>query len=49
MIVRWLLFETRLGEWLLIFLEQKIGLAVVSADWLAGQRSGEPMAAREVQ
>lgn len=42
-----LLFETRMGEVLLSFLEQRLGLAVVSAEWLAGQRSGGPASAAE--
>lgn len=33
-----LLFETRMGEWLLTQLEQKAGLAVVDANWLSHQR-----------
>ena len=49
MILRWLLFETRFGELLLVFLEKKMGLAVVQADWLAAQRSGEPKAMFEPQ
>jgi hypothetical protein len=46
--IRWLLFETRLGEVLLVFLEHHIGLALVQANWLAEQRSGEPTATPEV-
>ena len=42
MLVRWFLFETKFGEMLLVFLEQKVGLAVVQADWLAVQRSAAP-------
>jgi hypothetical protein len=42
MIVRWFLFETRCGELLLVFLERRLGLAVVSADWLAVQPSSMP-------
>jgi hypothetical protein len=33
-LVRRLLFETRLGEWLLATLERRLGLCVVQADWL---------------
>jgi len=44
MIVRWLLFETRLGELLLTILERKVGLAVVQIEWLAAQPAGEPKA-----
>jgi hypothetical protein len=44
MFVRWLLFETKMGEMLLAFLERKAGLVVVSAEWLAGQRSSKPVA-----
>ena len=42
MIVKWFLFETRLSELLLAFLERRLGLAVVSAEWLAVQPSGRP-------
>ncbi len=49
MIVRWFLFETRMGEWLLVLLERKAGLAVVQANWLCAQRSGQPVAASETQ
>ena len=48
MLARWLLFETRVGELLLHFLERFVGLAVVQADWLATQRSGEPKAVSKV-
>jgi hypothetical protein len=44
MIVRWLLFETRLGELLLTILERKVGLAVVQVGWLAARPAGEPKA-----
>ena len=48
MLVRWVLFGTKIGELLLTLLEQKAGLAVVQADWLAGCRSGKPrIASRE--
>jgi hypothetical protein len=46
MFLRWLLFETRLGELLLVLLERK-GLAVVSSDWLGAQRSGKPLSASD--
>jgi hypothetical protein len=49
MILRWFLFETRIGEWLLVLLERKVGLAIVQADWLCTQRSGQPTAASEMQ
>ena len=42
MLLRWLLFETRVGEALLAFLEKRAGLAVVQAEWLAAQPSGMP-------
>ena len=42
MAIRWLLFETKLGEWLLIFLERKARLAIVSAEWLGQQSAGVP-------
>jgi hypothetical protein len=41
--LRWLLFETRLGELVLVLLERQ-GLAVVQSDWLGAQRSGKPIA-----
>ena len=40
--LRWLLFETRLGELVLVLLERQ-GLAVVCSDWLGTQRSGKPI------
>lgn len=46
--IKWLLFETRIGEALLALLERHMGLALVRADWLAEQRSGEPRSAPEV-
>ena len=49
MIVRWLLFETRLGELLLIILERKVGLAIVQAEWLATHTAGEPKAAGQAR
>jgi hypothetical protein len=49
MALRWLLFETRIGEMLLAFLERKAGLALVHAEWLALQSGGEPKAASEVK
>lgn len=45
MFLRWLLFETRFGNWLLALLENKADLAVVDADWLGEQRSGQPVQA----
>jgi hypothetical protein len=48
MLVRWVLFRTRIGELLLALLEQKAGLAVVRADWLAGCPSGEPKAVTDM-
>ena len=49
MLVRWLLFETWIGGLLLLSLERCVGLAVVQADWLAVQRSGEPKTVTQVQ
>jgi hypothetical protein len=49
MILRWLLFETKLGELLLVYLERCVGLAVVQADWLAIQPSGRPRTISESQ
>ena len=40
--LKWFLFETRCGEWLLTLLERRLGLAVVSVEWLAVQPSGAP-------
>jgi hypothetical protein len=48
MLVRWLLFETWIGELLLTCLERWVGLAVVQVDWLAVQRSGESRPVSEV-
>ena len=42
MLLRWLLFETKGGEWLLALLEKTAGLAVVQTEWLASQPSGTP-------
>ena len=49
MIVRWFLFETRLGLLLLALLERKTGLAVVNADWLGKQPSGWPVTAGQAE
>ena len=49
MIVRRLLFETRVGEMFLAFLERRLGLAVIQAEELAGQCAGQPVAMSEVQ
>ena len=49
MALRWLLFETRIGEILLAVLERKAGLALVQVEWLALQPGGEPKAVREAQ
>ena len=49
MALRWLLFETRIGEMLLAFLERKTGLAVVHAEWLALQPGGEPKAVSQAK
>ena len=49
MLLRWLLFETRVGETLLTLLERKMGLAIVQAEWLAVQPSGEPAPVSEAQ
>jgi hypothetical protein len=42
-VLRVMLFETRIGEWLLTLLEGRAGLAIIKADWLGDQRSGCPM------
>jgi hypothetical protein len=44
MLLRWLLFETKAGEWLLALLEKTAGLAIVQADWLGAQPCGKPQA-----
>jgi hypothetical protein len=49
MVARWFLFNTKVGELLLTFLERKVGLAVVRADWLGGQPSGQPTRMTETQ
>jgi hypothetical protein len=43
--LRWLLFETRVGSRRLARFEQVTGLALVDADWLGSQSSGMPQAA----
>lgn len=43
-LIRWFLFETRVGEWMLTLLEKTAGLAVVQAEWLGAQPSGVPQA-----
>jgi hypothetical protein len=43
--LKWLLFETRIGSWLLALFEEVTGLALVDADWLGSQSSGMPQAA----
>jgi len=45
MFLRWLLFETKVGEVLVCFLEKKAGLALVQAEWLGAQPSGMPRVA----
>ena len=42
MLLQWLLFKTKGGEWLLALLEKTTGLAVVRAEWLANQPSAMP-------
>jgi hypothetical protein len=42
--LRWLLFETRIGSRLLARFEQVTGLALADADWLGSQSSGMPQA-----
>ncbi len=49
MIVRWFLLETKIGLWLIARLEQKTGLAVVSADWLGRQPGGWLVVADQAQ
>jgi hypothetical protein len=47
--IRWLLFETKLGEALLVLIERHMGLALVQASWLAEQRTAEPTTAPELK
>jgi hypothetical protein len=49
MVFRWFLFETRTGELLLYFLERRVGLSVVRANWLGAQRSCEMVTTSEVR
>jgi len=49
MVVKWFLFETKLGLFLLALLERKAGLAVVNAEWLGRQPSGWPVTADQAQ
>jgi hypothetical protein len=44
MLVRWLLFETSFGRWLVAGLEKWAGLALVDAGWLGRLASGVPAA-----
>ncbi len=37
MVVRWFLFQTKPGEWLLAALERWAGICIVQADWLGDQ------------
>ena len=45
MLMRWFLFETKIGELLLILLERSTGLAFVQVDWLGAHCCGEPKTA----
>ena len=47
--VDYVTFKTKMGERLLAFLERRAGLAIVRADWLGAQRSGEPAPPGEIQ
>jgi hypothetical protein len=49
MLMRWFLFETRIGELLLTLLERSTGLAFVQVDWLGAHCCGEPKAADNAQ
>jgi hypothetical protein len=49
MLGRWPLFETRVGELLRVFLERRVGPAVVLAERPALQRSGKATAISEAQ
>jgi hypothetical protein len=49
MLIRWFLFETKLGELLLILLERSTGLAFVQVDWLGAHCCGEPKSADKAQ
>jgi hypothetical protein len=43
--LRKLLFDTKVGEWLLSLLEYTTGLAIVQSSWLAEVPSSTPAAA----
>ena len=47
--MRWFLFETKLGELMLVLLERCAGLAFVQAEWLGVQYCGEPRNAAKAQ
>lgn len=47
MIVRRLLFETRVGEMFLTLLERRLGLAVIQAKGLAEEHAGQPVTVGE--
>ena len=49
MLIRWFLFETKLGELLLTLLEHSTGLAFVQVDWLGAHCCGEPKTADNAQ
>ena len=49
MLVRWFLYETRLGLFLLALLERRAGLAVVNAEWLGKQSSGVSVATGQAE
>ena len=43
MLTQWFLFETKLGNLILILLERSTGLAFVQADWLGAHCCGKPV------
>jgi hypothetical protein len=49
MLMRWFLFETRIGELLLTLLERSTGLAFVQVDWLGAHCCGGPKTADNAQ
>ena len=49
MLSQWFLFETKLGNRILILLERSTGLAFVQADWLGAHCCGKPVDEAEAQ
>ena len=49
MFVRWVLFETRIGEAFHTLLERRVGLAVVEESWLSKHPTGRMKASAEAK